>query len=497
AGASQQQNSTKALRASAQNVPFNGDDSTLFLNLGSATTQEPLPAGEEGYKVRFQSYFGRIQYAFDDKYLINATVRRDGASIYSVDGDVRTATFPSVGIGWVLSKESFMQDTGIDFLKLKASWGELGNASIPRQFDAVATVQSPYGSATALQSAISITQLVDTSINWEVVTEYDFGFELKTFRNRFSLEGGYYNRETTDAVFAVNIPSQAGLGTNFTTNAGSFVNKGFELSAAWSDKVGDKWSYSVYGNLTTIDNEITEVLGGSFLNTGPGFAGEPIKRWQKGAEIGAYYGYQVAGVIQNAEESAAFNNAPIGSLRFADLDGNGVIDANDKTFLGSPIPELTYGFGFNVGYSSVDLSVEFQGVAGNEIYNFNRNSRFANENWDQDFVNNHWSPTNPSNSYPAANSDQNASRPSSFYVEKGDYFRIRNIQLGWSLPKSLLEKAKIDNIRLYVSAQNPFTQFNYNGFSPELGSQGISDLGIDNNVYPLSAVYSFGLNLNF
>lgn len=497
AGYSQQQNQSKALRGQAENVPFNGDDSTLFLNLGTPSTIEFLD-GEEGLKTRFQSYFGRLQYAFDDKYLLNATVRRDGTSTYNFDGDQKFATFPSIGVGWVVSKENFMESSSITFLKLKASWGKLGNASIPRQFDPVATSQPGafFGTPSQVANAISITQLVDPSINWEVVKELDFGFELKTFNDRLSFEAGYYNRETNDAVFKVSIPSQGGLGSDFLTNAGSFRNKGFEFSMNWNDKVGEKFTYSVYGNVTTIDNEITEVLGGSFLNTGPGLFGNTIKRWEKGQEIGSYYGFQTDGVIQTQAEATAYG-APIGALRFKDLDGNGRIDDNDKTFLGSPIPNLTYGFGFNIAYSNVDLSMDFQGVAGNEIYNFNRNSRFGNENWDQDFADHSWSPTNASNSYPAPNTDQATSRPSSFYVEKGDYFRIRNIQLGYSLPRTFLDKIKIENLRLYVSAQNPFTSFNYNGFSPELGNQNIENMGIDNNVYPLSAIYSFGINLNF
>ena len=497
AGYSIQQNSTTAFRAAAQDVPFYGDDSTLHLNLGTAVTSA-MPDNEEGSKTRFQSYFGRLQYAFDDKYLLNATVRRDGTSAYNFNGDQRSATFPSIGIGWIISEENFMANSGFDFLKLKASWGRLGNASITRQFDQTATVQRPafFGTPSQVANAISFTQLVDPSINWEVVEEFDLGVELRTFANRLTFEAGYYNRETTDAVFAVAIPSQAGLGTSFFTNAGSFENKGFEVSLNWEDTVNDKFKYNIYGNFTTIDNQITEVLGGSFLNTGPGLFGNPIKRWEVGQEIGSYYGYQVEGVVQTPEEAAAYGS-PVGSLKFADLDSNGVIDENDKTFLGSPIPNVTYGFGFGIEYASVDFAMDFQGVAGNEIYNFNRNARFGNENWDKDFVDNRWTPDNPSNTYPAPNSDQQSSRPSSFYVEKGDYFRIRNIQLGYTIPQTFMGKAGIDRLRVYVSAQNPFTSFDYNGFSPELGNQNVENMGIDNNVYPLSAVYSFGVNLNF
>ncbi|GEP50810.1 SusC/RagA family TonB-linked outer membrane protein [Flavobacterium noncentrifugens] len=496
-GFSRQQDNMRALRAQSLGVPFNGDDSTLFLNLGTTTNvNEALPQGDEGSKRRLQSYFGRLQYAYADKYLVNATIRRDGSSVYRFGNDQQSATFPSFGLGWVVSKEGFMQNSGIDFLKLKGSWGKLGNSSVPRQFDNVATVGAGVYFGGVYYPSASITQLYDTDIPWEVVEEYDFGFELRAFKNRLSLEAGYYNRKTTDAAFNIYIPNQAGLGDKLFTNAGDFENKGFEFELKWDDKIGEKFSYSIYGNLTTIDNQVTKVVNGSYLNTGPSLFGDTVKRFQAGEEVGAYYGFETNGVIQNAAESAANNNAPIGSFKFKDLNGDGKIDNNDKTFLGSPIPELTYGFGVSLAYSNVDFGIEFQGVAGNEIYNFNRNSRFSNENYDQDFVDNHWTAANGSNTYPAPNSDQTSSRPSSFYVEKGDYFRIRNIQLGYSLPKTFLDNIGMDKIRLYASAQNPFTSFKYNGFSPEIGGN-VENAGVDNNVYPLSSIYSFGVNLTF
>jgi TonB-linked SusC/RagA family outer membrane protein len=498
-GASRESRKTRNSSFSVIDVPFNGSDETLYLNLGTSLTNLlQNNAGAQGSETRFQSYFGRLQYAYDDKYLINATVRRDGASVYNFDGNQKSATFPSLGLGWVISKENFMKNSGLDFLKIKGSWGKLGNATITRQFDNTASNQAGafFGNPSAVNTAISITQLVDPSIEWEVVTGTDLGFELRTFDNRLSVEGGYYIKETKDAIFNItNLPT-SGLGGSYYTNAGSFENKGVEFSATWNDKIGEKFTYSVYGNFTTIKNEITSVIGGSFFNTGPSLFGNQIKRYENGQELGAYYGFQTDGVIQTQAEATALGSK-VGAFKFKDLDENGVIDNEDKTFLGSPIPDVTYGFGINLAYSKIDFAVEFQGVAGNEIYNFNRNSRFGNENWDQDFVNNRWTTTNPTNSYPAANSDQTSSRPSSFYVEKGDYFRIRTIQLGYAIPENLLNKIKIQKLRFYLSAQNPFTAFKYNGFSPELGSQSIENLGVDNNAYPLSAIYSFGINLNF
>lgn len=497
-GFSREEREGKTLRASAENVPFNGDDSTLFLNLGTPVGDR-IDDYAEGSRTRYQSLFGRIQYAYMDKYLLNATVRRDGSSVYNFDGNQKSAIFPSIGAGWIISKENFMaENTTISFLKIKGSWGQLGNASIPRQFDSAASSRPGgfFGNPSEMGQANSITQMIDPSINWEVITEFDLGLEVKVLEDRLGFEGGYYHRTTNDAVFNIFIPTIAGLGTRYMTNAGSFVNKGFEFVINWNDRIGERFTYSIGANLTTIDNEITSVKNNSFLNTGLGLFGNEIKRWEKGQKIGAYYGYQTDGVIQTAEEATQWNSK-VGALKFADLSGDGIIDERDKTFLGSPIPTFTYGLSINLGYDNVDFGVDLQGVGGNQIYNFNRNARFGNENWDQDFVNNRWTVSNPTNAYPAPNSDQNSSRPSSFYVEKGDYFRIRNVHLGYSFNKDLLNRIKVDKVRIYVSAQNPLTVFKYTGFSPELGNQTIEDAGIDNNAYPLAAIYSFGINFNF
>ena len=326
-GASRQTRKTRNSAFSVLDVPFDGSDETLYLDLGTPNTLTNLlqnQNGAQGSEIRFQSYFGRVQYAFDDKYLINATIRRDGASVYNFDGDQKSATFPSVGLGWVVSKEKFMANSGLDFLKLKASYGKLGNATISRQFDLVAST-SPgafFGSPSQFNPAVSITQLVDPSIEWEVVTGTDFGLELRALKNRLSIETGYYKKETEDAIFNVSSLPTSGLGGSLFTNAGSFENKGFEFSATWSDKIGDKFTYSLYGNFTTIDNQITEVLGGSFFNTGLGLFGNNIKRYEVGQELGAYYGFVTDGVIQTQEEATALGSR-VGAFKFKDLDENG------------------------------------------------------------------------------------------------------------------------------------------------------------------------------
>ncbi len=511
-GFSQQENISFRMKAIADDIDFNGDDSTLFLDLGDASSEE---IEDQGTKVRFESVFGRLQYNFDGKYLLNATIRRDGASNFPVDNNKET--FPSVGVGWVVSNESFMENVSvINSLKLKASWGRLGNANVPRGFDVTAEDPSITFFGGQSQVSRSISEFSDPSIFWEIVEEYDIGTEFTLFDSNLSGEINYYNRKTQDAVFQITQLASAGAtNSELLTNAGSFRNKGIEVSLNWEKQVNPDFRYSVYGNVTTISNEITEVLGASFLNAGPGLFGNAIIRIEKGAEIGSYYGFIVDGVIQTEEEATALGSR-VGAFRFKDLSGDGLIGEDDKAFLGSPIPDFTYGFGFNIEYKSFDFSTDFQGVSGNEIYNFNRNTRFGNESWDLDFYENRWTPTNPTNAYPAPNSDQNSLRPSSFFVENGSYFRIRNIQLGYTLPQAIFKDHKLwDRLRVYINAQNPLTIFDYNGFSPEINggtvdrraiefdnqstinSTKVIEAGIDRNVYPLSAIYTLGINVTF
>lgn len=497
-GFSQEERSFYRLEGSANGVEYNGNDAVLYLDLGDVDSES---LSDEGSKTRFESLFARIQYKLDNKYLLNATVRRDGSSSFPSENN--TEIFPSVGLGWIVTNENFLNNSDIiSTLKLKGSWGRLGNASVPRGFDITATNPDIYffGERSAISRSIS--EFSDPSIFWEMVEEYDLGVEFALFNKKLNGEVNYYNRETQDAVFSISqLASSGATNTNLLTNAGSFRNSGIEVSLNWSNYINDDFSYSLYGNVTTINNEITEVIGSSFLNTGPGLFGNPIVRLEKGSEIGAYYGYQVDGVIQTQAEADELGSR-VGAFRFADLNGDGQIGEDDKTFLGSPIPDYTYGFGFNIEYKQIDFSMDFQGVTGNEIYNFNRNSRFGNESWDLDFYENRWTPGSQVNDYPAPNSDQNSSRPSSFYVEEGDYFRIRNIQLGYSIPGSILRNNVLwQDLTVYVNAQNPFTSFEYNGFSPEVNGEvndgGIVEAGIDRNVYPLSATYNLGLRINF
>ncbi|AZA63054.1 SusC/RagA family TonB-linked outer membrane protein [Chryseobacterium indoltheticum] len=492
----------------AKNVNYNGTNGSLNINNGTdifnyhdtaAAVTDGRPAATQDQQ-RIESFFGRINYDYAGKYLLNASVRRDASSQISTD---RYKTFPAISVGWVVSKEGFMSEQNVfDLLKLRASWGKLGNPRVKRDFSPIVTNIGGgvyYGNTG--YPAGTVDRVIDPSIGWETTTGSDFGVEMAFLNNKLKLEGTYYNKESKDIVYAINQATISGASNpyDFTTNAYSFRNKGFEVSVNYNANLSEGVKLGVYGNFTTLKNEITNVYQDSFLETGASLFGNSIVRLQAGQAVGSYYGYEVAGVFQTDAEAAASgqNGAKAGWFKFSDLDGNGVIDTRDKTFLGSPIPKGTYGFGINLTVHSVDFGIDFQGVFGNKIYNYNREQRYGNESWDLDMYNNRWTGAGTSNTNSMITSNQSVILPNSFYVEDGSYFRIRNIQVGYNLPSSLAQSLSVKKLRIYLSAQNPLTIFKYNGFSPEIMNSDRVQMGIDNNIYPISAIYTMGMNLTF
>lgn len=490
---------------SANNVIYDGTNGSLnvlngtdILNFQETRTGPDVTQDQR----RIESFFGRINYDYAGKYLLNASIRRDATSQIAQD---RYKTFPAVSVGWVISKEGFMSEQNVfNLLKLRASWGKLGNPNVRRDFNQVVSIISGgayYGNNG--YPAGTIDRVIDPNIGWETTTGSDVGLEMAFLNNKLKVEGTYYDKESKDVVYSIFQGTISGASNprDFVTNAYSFRNKGFEVSANYNTDISEGIKLGVYGNFTSLDNKITDVYGGSFLETGASLFGNSIVRLQEGQAVGAYYGYQVAGVFQtDAEAIASGQNgglAKAGWFKFADLDGNGVIDSRDKTFLGSPIPKGTYGFGFNLNIHSIDIGVDFQGVFGNKIYNYNREQRFGNESWDLDMYNNRWRGAGTSNTNAMITSNQSVILPNSFYVEDGSYFRIRNIQVGYSLSKAIAQSLSVNKLRIYLSAQNPWTSFKYNGFSPEIMNTDRVQMGIDNNIYPISAIYTMGMNLTF
>jgi hypothetical protein len=378
----------------------------------------------------------------------------------------------------------------------------MGNPDVPRSYDNRAIkIGGAYFGNTGIDG-YSTTDIYDLNIGWETIEGKDAGVELGFFNNKLTLDANYYRKDSRDVVYAVTQPAISGAGNKLTTNAFSFYNKGFEFNLAYNTNITDKIKLGVYGNLTTLDNQITSVINNSFNETGPYLFGNTITRLEKGQAVGSFYGYNVVGVFQN---QAQVDSAPtyssvkkqVGGFMFEDRDGNGVIDSRDKAFLGSPIPDYTYGFGFNLSGYNFDFAIDFQGVQGNKIYNYNREQRYGNESWDLDMYKNRWHGEGTSNTNSAISTDQQIIVPSSFYVEDGSFFRIRNILLGYTLGSDFTKSLNIQKLRIYVSAQNPWTSFKYNGFSPEILNSDRVQMGVDNNITPISAIYTLGLNLTF
>ncbi|HVI49515.1 MAG TPA: TonB-dependent receptor [Chitinophaga sp.] len=495
------------LIASAPNVP-NNSSGDMYLRLGSTDGRE---IKDEGDLYTIASYFGRINYSYKDRYLLTASLRADGSSKFR-GGDL-WGYFPSVGVGWVLSEEKFIKNLNFfDNLKLRGSWGRIGNASVPNSIAVLRVAQDPFMTAIfggSVYTGASINSVVPPFLNWERGEGSDVGLETSIFKNRLFLEVGWYNRTTQSAIFLIPIP--ASVGTNSGTiqgNQANIRNRGWEISASWKDNVGEDFTYSIGGNIGINDNKVISVISGNTPIYGGGSAstgGALGTRTIVGQPVGQFFGYIVDGVFQTDAEAAASAQptAKAGDFKYRDVSGakgtpDGKIDYFDRVPLGNPNPKYSYGINTYMTYKNFDLSIDFQGVAGVDVYNANLGLRFGNENFTKGFYDKRWHGEGTSNTYPSAYiGGRDNYLPNSFFVEKGSYFRIRNIQLGYNLPKSLTDRWRMQKLRVYLNAQNAFNFFRYRGFTPEIGGPDQLSIGIDNNVYPLFATYNFGVNVTF
>ncbi|MFI0430186.1 SusC/RagA family TonB-linked outer membrane protein [Mariniflexile sp. HMF6888] len=445
---------------------------------------------EIGDRLFSLAYFGRLEYNYSDKYLLNATVRSEGDSRFPKEIWKTTAQF---GVGWVISKESFMQDNSIfDFLKLRGSWGELANGAIGGSAGARTISQVSVDIADLLTNGIVSTNNF-TDLVREVLEETNVGISARMFDNRLSLETDYYIRDTKDLVVPV---QQAIVGNTLLQNVGEMRNKGFEFAANWNQTLSDNWSFNIGTNFSTLDNKITKIDSDQgYFDTG---SAEFRQRLIVGEPVNSFFGYEVAGVYQNDAEVA---NDPIatanglvpGDLKYRDQNDDDIIDDNDRVVIGSYLPTLTYGGNLGLSYKNFDFSVSVFGQTGNDILNRKRGEViFTNDtNMDADLAINRWHGEGTSNSYPSSAGRRKGwnQRMSTFFVEDGSFFRIQNIQLAYTIPANSLLGKNMPETRLTLTAERPFTSFKYNGFNPEVAN------GVDRETYPVPAVYTFGVNI--
>ncbi len=503
-GTSAQEERRETLQGSANDVPFDSD-ATLYLNLGDPET---FGITNSANIEKYNSYFGRINYSFRDRYLLTATLRRDGSSKFPKDS--RWDNFPSIGLGWVVSDEAFLADQSVvDFLKLRASYGRLGNAGVPTGIaDLTATIDPRYtaifGNPPLPYVGGSIVTAVPNTLLWEIVDELNVGAEIEFLQNRLRFEADWYSKKTKDAIFIVTVGSAPGYASpTITGNFADFKNTGLELVANWRDDISPDFSYSFGANVSFNKNEVTDLAVQSSEQLGGALpiGGNLATITRVGDPIGSYYGFEVEGIFQNEQEIANSAQANVGGIapgdfRYRDINNDGVIDTKDKVLLGNPNPGVYYGINTTLNYKNFDFLLDIQGVGDVDVYNANKGIRVGNENFTKDFFDNRWFGPGTSNSYPSADISGSNLNPNSWYVEDGSYIRIRNVQVGYTLQNEFITGLKMQSVRFYANAQNPVTWFSYTGFTPEVGGAPTS-AGIDLNVYPLSATYNFGVNVNF
>lgn len=486
-----------ALSGSAVNVPAY-DEQSKYIGNGSNSNSSVNDLSPAPYLYHGVSFFTRATYNYKDRYLATFTFRADGSSKYNR----KWGFFPSAGLGWVLTGEPFMAaQKVVDFLKLRVSWGQLGNDAVPANSK---VILGSYGTGVSavfgdnLYDGLGAQTVLQNDLRWEVVSEWDVGVDFGFLRNRLSGEIDYYNRTTDNVVFYVPIATGGGA-AELLSNNGRVRNSGVELTLGWSDYVGENFQYNIGLNLTTITNKVLALDGRDYI-PGASVRGNYSTRTQVGYPIGAFWGYEIDGVYASDAEAAA---DPVqqevkaaGYFKYKDIDGNGVINDDDKTYLGSPIPGLMGGLDFGLSWKGLDFSLSFQGQVGNKVLNAKRMNRdvFTDGNYDMDFYENAWRPSRQSDKYPSAAAYNTAfvQQSNEFFVEDASYFRIQNVQVGYTFSRL----KGLRQMRISLTAQRPYTYFRYNGFTPEVSGSPIAS-GIDTSTHPMQATYTLGLKMVF
>jgi TonB-linked SusC/RagA family outer membrane protein len=435
------------------------------------------------------SQFGRLNYSFADKYLLEANIRRDGASNFA-DGH-KWGTFPSVSVGWRISSESFMKNvTSVQDLKLRASWGELGNNNIGLYPYQANYSLSNYPFNGTLNTAAAVTAFSNTNITWETTKTTDVGVDFTVFR-KLGVTFDYFDKVTSNILLQLPIPETVGLGAPYQ-NAGKVGNKGWELALNYRDAVGKDFKFSVGASLADVRNKILDIKGTDAISTSGD--GETSTAYKVGQPIGAYYGYMVDGIFQTQAQVAAHATQPgavgPGDFIYRDVNGDGKIDDKDKVYLGSNIPRYTYGINLSASYKGFDFGAVLQGVGkvSVETVYLEQAPTSQDGNFRAAWANS-WTPTNTGATLPRLVTSTQNYQASSYWVQSGAYMRLKSTQLGYTFPTNWTRNTVITKVRLYVSGQNLLT------FS-KLPSD-IDPETTGSHYYPQVKIFTFGLNANF
>lgn len=504
--------SGNAAGATRQDVPFNSwefADFTAATGVNTSTNTNALAGYYYQYFRRNLSKFLRVNYDFQEKYLASLTLRRDGSFAFGTDN--KNANFLSGSAGWVISKEKFFQSNWIDLLKLRASYGTVGNENVNPQYVGIVVGGPSYGPTAnsngytfgdVFYPGSTVGSAANNALRWEKQIQANIGFDGLFFKKKLSISFDWFSREVEGLLFTPSASLYLGTVPIPTANIGSTKTTGYEITLGYNDRLGKKLQFNTSATFTAAKNLVTatnsdgtaKIFGGFYFNG----QNQSVTVFEKGQTPGYFYGHQAIGIFQNAAEIAAAPaqaGAVPGDIRFADIDGNRIINADDKTKIGDPFPDFTIGWNLNITYGNIDLTAFTYASVGNDVYSaWERNGNFTNKyrgvlaRWTGEGSTN--DPRNPRYSFTDANSNI---RVSSRYVEDGSFIRLKNLQLGYTFP-SADRKRLFSSMRAYVQARNLFTLTNYSGFDPEIAG-GILDTGVDRGAYPQARTISIGLDI--
>ncbi len=504
------QEKAQGLFATGYDVPYN---SWEFADISLAIGEVPdgvIPTGS--YKAptyRRPSFFATLDYDYKGKYLLSLIARRDQSSKFGPNYNV--AYFNSVLGGWIISDEPFFENVKtINFLKLRASYGTLGSDAIGQNvFRSILSGEAQYVFDGSLTNGTAPGLITNPNAKWESDTKFDVGLDLRLFDNKLEIITDYYKNKRNDLLIG-SIPVTGTIGGgapgsgNPTVNAGTVENSGLEFTVNYKNN-DNKLKYNIGFNITTINNKVLEVNNGvGYIESGAFSVGQqPPTRMQVGEAMGAFYGYVTDGIFQNQAEVdshpsqvALGAEAAPGDIRYKDLNGDGIIDNKDRTFIGKPIADYTLGFNLGLNYKNFDfVAYSYASVGNDMIRNYERTENRLNK---LNYTLDRWTGKGTSNDVPRVTAGATSNNVfSDYFVEDASFLRIQNIQLGYSLPENLIKKAKLEKVRLYASVNNVYTFTKYRGFDPAANSGNPISGGIDYGYYPTPRIYMLGINVNF
>lgn len=495
-------NKSKTVSATYNGLPVNTiDEASMNFSVAQANR---VAFGFEGYLHKLNSIYGRLIYNYDEKYLFTGIIRRDGSSRFGTNN--KFGYFPSASVGWVASKENFWpQNNVVNFLKIRGSYGVTGSDNIG-DFQYISTIVGgsnyTYGTSTTATIGSVPKALPNPDLKWEETTQTNVGFEATVLKD-FRLTFDWFNKTTSNMLMTIQLPYYTGASSFPSGNVATMKNTGVEIDLSYRKAIG-ALNFEVKGNASYVKNEITDLGQTAYLAGPTSFSSQyEITRTMVGMPYASFYGFVSDGIFQNQAQIDAYTNkagakllpnAKPGDFKWVDVNGDGAISSDDRTFLGSSIPKWNYGLTISASWKNFDVNIFGQGVAGNKIYNNTRRVDIPASNWATSALD-RWHGEGTSNTFPRmslADPNHNFNNTSAFYLKDGAFVRLKSVQLGYTLPKNLASKAKFEKVRIYVTGTNLFTITKYTGFDPEVGG---SLYGFDQGIYPQAKSFMIGLNV--